>query len=540
MVVGTRVVSSLVEDGSQMDYFFTWGNIAVGTLLRLRFWHPQFLGAASLSDVGCTYRAIRRDALERILPDLVVGANHFSPHMLLVALYRGLSLVEIPVTLRRRIGVSKGAGRSFWAGLRVGLVMIWHILTYSPGRTGASVIQSTRESLPAARSGPELRVLFLVSRDIRHPSNTGGDIGLWERAQYLAGEGHQVTVMASTFPGAPSQEIIDGIHVVRMGGLLSLWWRTFVFYMTKCRGKFDVVVVEGFGGSRIPRFTPLYVKEPIVTEWHQIHAELFAVQYPKVLVPALNFLERLTAFVHRNTVVMARTREWQEAFPRIGFKPQNIRVVPACISEDWLSNGNRRPVKEPRVVWLGKFRRYKCPDHAIRAMRDVVRELPRAKLILAGHHDDRRYEAALEEQVDALGMRGVVEFRFEITEEEKRSLLDSCRAMVLPSSVEGFGIVVLEANARGVPVIASSGVPQSAVQEAVNGLRYDFGRIAELSQKLIEILTDDDLYLTLSANSVAFASTFSWRTVCSQYQDVLKSVAADLSSNLAAYSNTTP
>src|SRR4029077_13661996 len=110
LVVGTRVISPLVEDGSQMDYFFTWGNIAVGTLLRLRFWHPQFLGAASLSDVGCTYRAIRREALVRILPDLVVGENHFSPHMLLIALYRGLSLIEIPVTLHRRIGVSKGAG----------------------------------------------------------------------------------------------------------------------------------------------------------------------------------------------------------------------------------------------------------------------------------------------------------------------------------------------------------------------------------------------------------------------------------------------
>jgi len=144
LVVGTRVIRSLVEDGSQMDYFFTWGNIAVGTLLRLRFWHPQFLGAASISDVGCTYRAIRKAALEKILPDLVVGANHFSPHMLLVALYRGLSLIEIPVTLHRRIGVSKGAGRNFSAGLQVGLVMIWHILTYRPSRTGLPAAKPVR------------------------------------------------------------------------------------------------------------------------------------------------------------------------------------------------------------------------------------------------------------------------------------------------------------------------------------------------------------------------------------------------------------
>lgn len=132
LVVGTRVISPLVEDGSQMDYFFTWGNMAVGTLLRFRFWHPQFLGAASLSDVGCTYRAIRKDALQRILPDLAVGGHTFSPHMLLVALYRGLSLIEIPVSLKRRIGVSKGAGRAFWPGFQVGLQMIWQIMTYSP------------------------------------------------------------------------------------------------------------------------------------------------------------------------------------------------------------------------------------------------------------------------------------------------------------------------------------------------------------------------------------------------------------------------
>ena len=132
MVLGTRVVPHLVENGSQMDRFFTWGNIAVGTLLRLTFWDTKFLGAARLSDVGCTYRAIRREALERILPDLAVGGNHFSPHMIVVALRQGLSIIEIPVTFRRRIGESKGASQSLLKGLEVGLVMIWHIMTYRP------------------------------------------------------------------------------------------------------------------------------------------------------------------------------------------------------------------------------------------------------------------------------------------------------------------------------------------------------------------------------------------------------------------------
>ncbi len=130
MVLGTRVVPGLVEQGSQMDHFFIWGNIAVSWLLRLRFWNTQFLGAVRLSDMGCTYRAIRREALAMILPDLSVGGSHFSAHMMLVALERGLSVVEIPIRFRRRIGESKGGSRSLGTGLSVGLAMIWHILTH--------------------------------------------------------------------------------------------------------------------------------------------------------------------------------------------------------------------------------------------------------------------------------------------------------------------------------------------------------------------------------------------------------------------------
>jgi len=126
------VVRGLVDSDSQMDYFFTWGNMAVAMLIRLRFWDGRHLGPAGLTDVGCTFRAIRRSALEQILPDLIVGGNHFSPHMLLVAIARGLSVIEIPIRLRRRVGQSKGVSQSLRKGLEVGLVMIWHIVTYSP------------------------------------------------------------------------------------------------------------------------------------------------------------------------------------------------------------------------------------------------------------------------------------------------------------------------------------------------------------------------------------------------------------------------
>jgi cellulose synthase/poly-beta-1,6-N-acetylglucosamine synthase-like glycosyltransferase len=130
LVVGNRVVRGLIDRDSQMDYFFTWGNMAAAMLIRLRFWDGRHLGPAGLTDVGCTFRAIRRPALERILPDLGVGGNHFSPHMILVAIARDLSVIEIPIRLRRRVGQSKGASQSLGKGLAVGLAMIWHIITF--------------------------------------------------------------------------------------------------------------------------------------------------------------------------------------------------------------------------------------------------------------------------------------------------------------------------------------------------------------------------------------------------------------------------
>lgn len=132
MVIGTRVVQHLVEPGSQMDHFFTWGNMFVALLLRLRFWDTQYLGRSSVSDCGCTYRMIRTGALRQIIDDLEVGGMHFSLHMMLITMHHRLQVVEAPVSFRRRWGRSKGGSQSLGAGLRVGLAMIWHIMVYIP------------------------------------------------------------------------------------------------------------------------------------------------------------------------------------------------------------------------------------------------------------------------------------------------------------------------------------------------------------------------------------------------------------------------
>ena len=371
----------------------------------------------------------------------------------------------------------------------------------------------------------KLKVLFLASRDWYHPATTGGDITMWEHARYLASRGHDVTFVTAGYDGAANRQNLDGIDVVRLGGIHSLWFRTLVYYLSRCRGRYDVVVAEGFGGSRIPRLAPLYVKEPIITEWHQIHRDLFAVQYPKLLNGPLNLLERIAAWVHRNTLVRAGTEEWQRAFPTIGFKPENVFLLPVSIRDDWLAESNRSRATEPNILWIGKLRRYKCPDHLIRAMAEVVEKVPAARLTLAIRRDDVVYENQLRSLAKQLNLAGCVSFRINVTEEEKLALLHAARVLVLPSAIEGFGIVVLEANACGVPVVASTGVPEGAVGEEINGLRYPFGDVHALAGAILRLLEDQALYARLSSNALERIGRYSWSEVGAGFEHVVEQAA---------------
>jgi glycosyltransferase involved in cell wall biosynthesis len=373
--------------------------------------------------------------------------------------------------------------------------------------------------------GKSLKVLFLATRDWNNPATTGGDNTLWENARYLASVGHQVTYVAAGFADAAKRETLDGIHVIRLGGIHSLWLTTFIRYIRSWRGRFDVVVAEGFGGSRIPRLAPLYVREPLITEWHQIHRDLFAIQYPKLMNGPLNVLERLTAWVHRNTLVRAGTEEWRQAFPKIGFRPDHVFVVPVGIRDEWLRESNRTLSTQPNILWLGKLRRYKCPDHAVRAMEEVLRRVPAARLIIAGRRDDVKYEDELRTLAQRLGIASNVQFRFDLTETEKRDLMSSARILVVTSAVEGFGIVVLEANAFGLPVVASSGVPEGAVEDDVNGLRYPFGDIPALAARIVRLLQDESLHSRLSQNSLERVKSYSWSRVGAQFEKVVAEAA---------------
>jgi glycosyltransferase involved in cell wall biosynthesis len=120
-VFGTRTTWELVWEGANMDWFLRWGNWAVAKLIEVLF------NTSHLSDVGCTYRLLRRDTARRVASGMTVGGSHAGAEVMLLTINSGARFVEVPVNYLPRVGRSSVTGSRLTA-IAVGLRMIGLVL----------------------------------------------------------------------------------------------------------------------------------------------------------------------------------------------------------------------------------------------------------------------------------------------------------------------------------------------------------------------------------------------------------------------------
>ena len=120
-IFGTRTSKALIWEGAKMDWFLRIGNVAVAKLLEYLHNGP------CLTDVGCTFKMIKAEALAKIINSFRVGRSHFSPEFMILCIRNQLRCIEIPVSYKKRIGQSKITSNS-WKSFKLGLRMIMLIL----------------------------------------------------------------------------------------------------------------------------------------------------------------------------------------------------------------------------------------------------------------------------------------------------------------------------------------------------------------------------------------------------------------------------
>jgi glycosyltransferase involved in cell wall biosynthesis len=121
LVLGSRTVSNYIWTGANMNYFLRFGNWSVAKLVELLFNGP------SMSDVGCTFRILRREFAKKTTDDRFSEDGTYGLEQQVFCLKLGLSLVQVPVNYLARIGESTYSG-SFRKVVRLGLSMILRIL----------------------------------------------------------------------------------------------------------------------------------------------------------------------------------------------------------------------------------------------------------------------------------------------------------------------------------------------------------------------------------------------------------------------------
>jgi len=126
VVFGTRTTSIMIGEGANMGWFLKWGNYAVAKMIEFLF------NTSHLSDVGCTYRLIKRSAYEKIKKKFVIGGMEFNPDMMLQIIRNKIKYIEIPVKYLRRVGVSSATG-DFKRTFRIGISMIGLIFKHKFG-----------------------------------------------------------------------------------------------------------------------------------------------------------------------------------------------------------------------------------------------------------------------------------------------------------------------------------------------------------------------------------------------------------------------
>jgi glycosyltransferase involved in cell wall biosynthesis len=181
----------------------------------------------------------------------------------------------------------------------------------------------------------------------------------------------------------------------------------------------------------------------------------------------------------------------------IGVDPGRFRPGPVPI--------DRRP---RRVLFVGRLVEKKGCEYLLQAMAAAKARVADAQLLIVG---DGPLREQLEEMAAMLGVPA--RFAGTRTQEELKTDLDGSRVLCLPSvrasngDAEGFGLVLLEAQAAGVPVVSSAiGGAQEGLLDGVTGFRFAERDVETLAARLTDLLTDDGLALRMAAAAPQFVA----------------------------------
>ena len=392
-------------------------------------------------------------------------------------------------------------------------------------------------------SKPRLRILYVNKVS---PLTLGGaELRLREVCSRLASRGHEVHVVCGkNFPELPDHQQVDGIHVYNVTVLpswvfkfqrLSFYLARYLFYLLSLPAIFRSVrkaevvidcatpVVSGAGFVSKLLGKPCVVmtyNEPCGRDWFRLRGPVTAM---------LGYLAETYLFSRTYEAYLTLSRHTIARMVELGKPPERIHHLRYSVGIDRPA-GPVRPVegRSPEVACISRLVKMKNLASLIKAWKIVSAELDGATLRIIGDGPERKN---LEKLADSLSVSGSVIFEGE-TGEQKWALLDWASVFAFPSLQEGYGFVMVEAMAAGLPMVCYDlPVFREFLNDGEHGYLVSLDDHRQMAARLIELLRDDALRREMSRRNVEYARQFTWERATDQEESALFHVLAERRGN---------
>jgi glycosyltransferase involved in cell wall biosynthesis len=213
-------------------------------------------------------------------------------------------------------------------------------------------------------------------------------------------------------------------------------------------------------------------------------------------------------------VVVFTDEQRSDVASRYGINPARIRVIPNGVDENFRYSEPRLPHPRPRLLFVGRLTVQKNLPLLFHAL-DGISDGFETTLVGEGELQDE-----LKATVNDLHLRNV-RFYGRADGAELRELYRNADVFVLPSEREGMPLVLLEALAMGLPVVATD-IPgnREIIFHGQNGALTPLGNPSALRQALLNITGDPDTYRRMSEVSRRLAEKYSWETAITEFEQL--------------------
>ncbi|GAA4845162.1 D-inositol-3-phosphate glycosyltransferase [Saccharopolyspora rosea] len=217
--------------------------------------------------------------------------------------------------------------------------------------------------------------------------------------------------------------------------------------------------------------------------------------------------------------------EARELVERYGADPEAVATIPPGVDLDRFTPGDRARARASLglrtdsvvLAFVGRIQPLKAPDVLLRATAELLARHPelreRLVVLVVGGPSGSGLERprALQELAAGLGITDVVRFLPPQGGDALTAVYRAADAVAVPSYNESFGLVALEAQACGTPVVAAAvgGLPV-AVDDGVSGLLVHGHETGQWADALASIVRDPALRDRLAGATTAHADRFSW------------------------------